>query len=110
MPSEFRSVLSLLKTNLSLFVSLVSDSNRRRRLKPWIAVDVFDAVTGQAGNSRVGGGMVFVIEVNLVECTAEQSYRVVATGAKACCVDVTVALEGHSAGVAHRKQVRGIIE
>ena len=55
-------------------------------------------------------GVVLVVELGVVEPTAEQRHRVVAAGAEPRRVHVAVPLQRRCPGVAHREQVGGIVE
>ena len=63
-----------------------------------------------AGDAGMRRGVVHVVEVGIVEAAAKQGYRVVASRAEACGVDVAVPDQDGLAGIAHREQVRGIVE
>ena len=67
------------------------------------AVDVGDRVAGGAGDAGVGGGMVHVVVVGIVEGAAVEGHRIVAAGAPAGCLHVAVSLPGHLAGFAHAR-------
>ena len=59
------------------------------------AVDVRDGMAGDAGDAGLRVGMLYVVEVGVVEGAAEERHRVVAAGTPARGVDVAVALLGH---------------
>ena len=72
--------------------------------------DGFDGVTGHAADAGVGGGIVDVVEVRIVEQAAEKRHRVVAAGAEPCRFHVAVACQYHAPGAAHRERIGGIVE
>ncbi|GBF30143.1 hypothetical protein MnTg04_00079 [bacterium MnTg04] len=74
------------------------------------AVDMGDGMTTGAGNPRLRRGMIHVVEVRVVERTAEKRHRVVAAGAEPRPLYRTVALQRKLPRVAHRKQVHRVIE
>ena len=74
------------------------------------AVDVGDRVAGGAGDAGMGGGMVHVVVVGIVEGAAIERHRIVAAGAPAGRLHVAVSLPGHLAGFANARQIRGVVE
>ena len=74
------------------------------------AVDVRHRMAHGAGDARVGGGVVLIVEVGIVEGPAEERHRVVAAGAPTRRLDVAVAGERGGAGLPHAGQVGRVVE
>ncbi len=74
------------------------------------AVDVGDGMAGGASDAGMGGGVLDVVEIRIVEGAAEERYHVVAAGAPARGLHVAVALLAHFARLPDAEQVRRIVE
>lgn|SRR6266850_1781702 len=74
------------------------------------AVDVVDGMAGGAGNSRLGSGMFFQLEIRIIKSAAEKRDDIMAAGAPARSFHIPIALEGHLPGFAHAEQISFVIE
>ena len=73
-------------------------------------VDVADHMADRACDAGMRRGIVHHVVVRIVERPAEEGHRVVATGAEAGGIDVTVPLKSHLPGLLDRCEVGRIVE
>ena len=67
-------------------------------------------MAGHAADAGVGGRIVVLVEIHIVETAAEQRRGVVAAGAESRRLHVAVAGEQHAPRFAHRKRIRRVVE
>ena len=71
---------------------------------------LLNGMAGNAADAGVGGGIVVVVEVNVIETPAEERCGVVAAGTESRRLDVAVPGEQHAPRFAHRERIGRIVE